>query len=155
MLYVPMIFFIFCLFNLSIIPCFSISFFWKCVNEKDTETQAADLHYSYSHCSHFDYCPSLSLPALFLCYQAFSAFFFIHSFLQRVTGFTVNTPSQLEEATKTVCTMTYSQVVIFCYGFVQCTVNHLCCAIIKQPSEMHSHRTKTFENTVQTSPIFW
>lgn len=65
----------------------------------------------------------------FLCYQAFSAFFFIHSFLQQVTGITVNTPSQLEDATRTVCTMTYSQVVILCYGFVQYTVNHLYCAI--------------------------
>lgn len=42
--------------------------------------------------------------------QAFSAFFFIHSFLERVSGVTVNTPALLEQATRTLCTMTYSQV---------------------------------------------
>lgn len=54
---------------------------------------------------------------LFLCFQAFSAFFYIHSFLQRITGITVSTPSELEEATRALCTMTYNEVIflsLFC-----------------------------------------
>lgn len=47
---------------------------------------------------------------VFPCYQAFSAFFYIHSFLQRVTGITVSTPWELEEAIKTVCRMRFNEV---------------------------------------------
>lgn len=42
--------------------------------------------------------------------QAFSAFFYLHAFLERITGIKVSTPSQLEQAAKTVCQMTYSKV---------------------------------------------
>ncbi|XP_078127577.1 ectonucleoside triphosphate diphosphohydrolase 2 isoform X2 [Sander vitreus] len=44
--------------------------------------------------------------------KAFSAFFYVHSFLQHTTGITVKTPSQLEEAAKTVCTMTFNQLLL-------------------------------------------
>ncbi|XP_027882218.1 ectonucleoside triphosphate diphosphohydrolase 2-like [Xiphophorus couchianus] len=43
-------------------------------------------------------------------FMAFSAFYFIHSSLQKVTGVKVSTPLQLENATKTVCSMNYSQL---------------------------------------------
>lgn len=46
----------------------------------------------------------------FLLSQAFSAFFYIHSFLEQITGTKVSTPSQLERAAKTVCQMTYNEV---------------------------------------------
>lgn len=46
----------------------------------------------------------------FLWSQAFSAFFYLHSFLERMTGIKVSTPSQLERAAKTVCRMTYYEV---------------------------------------------
>lgn len=42
--------------------------------------------------------------------MAFSAFFYIHSFLQRITGISVHTPSQLQEAAATVCRMTFEQM---------------------------------------------
>lgn len=62
---------------------------------------------------------------LFLCYQAFSAFFYIHSFLQRVTGITVSTPSELEVATKALCTMTYNEVIFFSLLFCLCLMYHM------------------------------
>lgn len=55
--------------------------------------------------------PVLEMYSVFcLGSQAFSAFFYLHSFLERITGNKVSTPSQLEQAAKTVCQMTYSQV---------------------------------------------
>lgn len=45
-----------------------------------------------------------------LCHQAFSAFFYIHSFLERITGVTVSTPSQMEQAAKAVCGTTLNEV---------------------------------------------
>ncbi|XP_026152358.1 ectonucleoside triphosphate diphosphohydrolase 2 [Mastacembelus armatus] len=45
-------------------------------------------------------------------FMAFSAFFYIHSFLQRITGITVNTPSQLQEATKRLCRMNFNQMLL-------------------------------------------
>lgn len=131
MLYVPMIFF----YIPSIYFKYNTMFFYfislkMCERESHRNTDCRFALFLLSLLS-FWFLPQYKFTCFvfFLCHQAFSAFFFIHSFLQQVTGITVNTPSQLEEATKTVCTMTYSQVVIFCYGFVQCIVNHLCCAI--------------------------
>ncbi|XP_049594253.1 ectonucleoside triphosphate diphosphohydrolase 2 [Syngnathus scovelli] len=60
----------------------------------------------FSHCS-FD---EVFQPNVTGSFMAFSAFFYIHSFLQRVTGITVTTPSQMEAAAKTVCQMTFSQM---------------------------------------------
>ncbi|KAM3873771.1 ectonucleoside triphosphate diphosphohydrolase 2 [Diretmus argenteus] len=45
-------------------------------------------------------------------FMAFSAFFYIHSFLQHITGVTVATPSQLKEATRTVCNMSFSEMLL-------------------------------------------
>ncbi|XP_071322110.1 ectonucleoside triphosphate diphosphohydrolase 2 [Trachinotus anak] len=67
----------------------------------------------------FDSCPfsqcsfdKVFQPNVSGSYMAFSAFFYIHSFLQRVTGITVSTPSQLEEAAKTVCRMSLDQMLL-------------------------------------------
>ncbi|XP_035523365.1 ectonucleoside triphosphate diphosphohydrolase 2 [Morone saxatilis] len=60
----------------------------------------------FSQCS-FD---QVFQPNVTGSFVAFSAFYYIHSFLQRVTGITVSTPSQLEEAAKTVCTMNIHQM---------------------------------------------
>ncbi|RVE65410.1 hypothetical protein OJAV_G00116270 [Oryzias javanicus] len=43
-------------------------------------------------------------------FMAFSTFFYVHSFLQKLTGTPVNSPQQLQEATQTVCSMTFSQM---------------------------------------------
>uniref|UniRef100_A0A3Q4BAZ1 Uncharacterized protein n=1 Tax=Mola mola TaxID=94237 RepID=A0A3Q4BAZ1_MOLML len=78
----------------------------------------------YEHCLSnmseifsFDSCPfsrcsfdNVFQPNVTGSFVAFSAFFWIHSFLQRITGIAVNNPSQLEEAAKTVCAMTYNQM---------------------------------------------
>ncbi|KAE8284848.1 Ectonucleoside triphosphate diphosphohydrolase 2 [Larimichthys crocea] len=62
----------------------------------------------YSQCS-FD---KVFQPNVTGSFMAFSAFFYIHSFLQRITSITVSTPSQLEEAAKSVCIMTFNQMLI-------------------------------------------
>lgn len=62
----------------------------------------------YSQCS-FD---KVFQPNVTGNFMAFSAFFYIHSFLQRITGIFVRTPLQLEEATKTLCSQTYSQLMV-------------------------------------------
>ncbi|XP_070780606.1 ectonucleoside triphosphate diphosphohydrolase 2 isoform X1 [Enoplosus armatus] len=80
----------------------------------------------YEHCLgnvseifSFDSCPfsqcsfdEVFQPNVTGSFMAFSAFFYIHSFLQRTTGITVSTPSQLEEAAKTVCRMTFNQMLL-------------------------------------------
>ncbi|XP_075935777.1 ectonucleoside triphosphate diphosphohydrolase 2 [Anarhichas minor] len=45
-------------------------------------------------------------------FMAFSAFYYSHSFLQRATSITASTPSQLEEASKTVCGMTFKEMLL-------------------------------------------
>lgn len=62
----------------------------------------------YSQCS-FD---KVYQPNVTGSFMAFSAFFYIHSFLQRITGITVSTPSQMEEAAKTLCSMTFDQLLL-------------------------------------------
>ncbi|KAM3599181.1 uncharacterized protein V6R79_001438 [Siganus canaliculatus] len=78
----------------------------------------------YQHCLgnvseifSFDSCPfskcsfdKVFQPNVTGSFMAFSAFYYTHSFLQRVSGLTVNSPSQLEQAAKTVCSMTYNQM---------------------------------------------
>ncbi|XP_076615110.1 ectonucleoside triphosphate diphosphohydrolase 2 [Chaetodon auriga] len=80
----------------------------------------------YEHCVgnvseifSFDSCPfsqcsfdKVFQPNVTGSFVAFSAFFYIHAFLQRITSITVNTPAQLEEAAKTVCMMTFNQMLI-------------------------------------------
>ncbi|XP_030598794.1 ectonucleoside triphosphate diphosphohydrolase 2 isoform X2 [Archocentrus centrarchus] len=44
--------------------------------------------------------------------KAFSAFFYVHSFLQQVTGITASSPLELEVATKRVCNMSFSQMTL-------------------------------------------
>uniref|UniRef100_A0A665VUW6 Ectonucleoside triphosphate diphosphohydrolase 2b n=1 Tax=Echeneis naucrates TaxID=173247 RepID=A0A665VUW6_ECHNA len=80
----------------------------------------------YEHCLgnvskifSFDSCPfsqcsfdEVFQPNVSGSYMAFSAFYYVHSFLQRVTGITVSTPSQLEEAVSTVCRMSFSQMLL-------------------------------------------
>ncbi|XP_032395462.1 ectonucleoside triphosphate diphosphohydrolase 2 [Etheostoma spectabile] len=80
----------------------------------------------YEHCLSnvseifsFDSCPfsqcsfdKVFQPNVTGSFMAFSAFFYIHSFLQHTTGITAKTPSQLEEAAKTVCSMTFNQLLL-------------------------------------------
>ncbi|XP_034047691.1 ectonucleoside triphosphate diphosphohydrolase 2 [Thalassophryne amazonica] len=61
---------------------------------------------SFSQCS-FD---KVFQPNITGKFMAFSAFFYIHSFLQRITGITVNTPQQLQDATSKVCSMTFNEM---------------------------------------------
>ncbi|XP_033832121.1 ectonucleoside triphosphate diphosphohydrolase 2 [Periophthalmus magnuspinnatus] len=61
---------------------------------------------SFSRCS-FD---GVFQPNVSGNFMAFSAFFYTHSFLQKVTGVTVTTPSQLEEATKQICGLNFNQL---------------------------------------------
>eukprot|EP00066_Takifugu_rubripes_P009576 XP_003976659.1 PREDICTED: ectonucleoside triphosphate diphosphohydrolase 2 [Takifugu rubripes] len=63
---------------------------------------------SFSQCS-FD---NVFQPNVTGSFVAFSAFFYLHSFLERITGIRVITPSLLDQAAKTVCQMTYSQMLI-------------------------------------------
>ncbi|KAM8744333.1 ectonucleoside triphosphate diphosphohydrolase 2 [Acanthopagrus schlegelii] len=78
----------------------------------------------YEHCLgnmseifSFDGCPfsqcsfdKVFQPNVTGSFVAFSAFFYTHSFLQQITGISVRTPSQLEEAARTVCSMTFTQM---------------------------------------------
>ncbi|XP_034458500.1 ectonucleoside triphosphate diphosphohydrolase 2 [Hippoglossus hippoglossus] len=63
---------------------------------------------SFSRCS-FD---KVFQPNVTGSFMAFSAFFYTHSFLQEVTGITVNSPSRLDDAARTVCTMSFSQMLL-------------------------------------------
>ncbi|XP_007575708.1 ectonucleoside triphosphate diphosphohydrolase 2 [Poecilia formosa] len=60
----------------------------------------------FSRCS-FD---KVFQPKVTGSFMAFSAFYHIHSSLQNVTGVKVKTPLQLENATKKVCSMNWSQL---------------------------------------------
>ncbi|CAN9504830.1 unnamed protein product [Ophioblennius macclurei] len=60
----------------------------------------------YSQCS-FD---QVFQPNVTGSFMAFSAYYYIHSFLQQVTGIAVRTPDQLEEAAITVCGKTFKQL---------------------------------------------
>ncbi|XP_037547715.1 ectonucleoside triphosphate diphosphohydrolase 2 [Nematolebias whitei] len=62
----------------------------------------------FSRCS-FD---NVFQPKVTGSFMAFSAFFYIHSFLQRITGISMSSPQQLEEAARTVCSMTFSQMLL-------------------------------------------
>ncbi|XP_056260230.1 ectonucleoside triphosphate diphosphohydrolase 2 [Seriola aureovittata] len=80
----------------------------------------------YEHCLgnvseifSFDSCPfsqcsfdKVFQPNVSGSYMAFSAFFYIHSFLQHITNITVSTPSQLEEAARAVCRMSFSEMLL-------------------------------------------
>uniref|UniRef100_A0A4W5PEF5 Ectonucleoside triphosphate diphosphohydrolase 2 n=1 Tax=Hucho hucho TaxID=62062 RepID=A0A4W5PEF5_9TELE len=61
---------------------------------------------SFSKCS-FD---GVFQPNVTGSFMAFSAFFYTHVFLQRTTGITVTSPTLLEGATHTVCTMSYQEM---------------------------------------------
>lgn len=81
---------------------------------------------NYEHCLgnvsqifSFDSCPfsrcsfdKVFQPKITGSFMAFSAFFYTHAFLQRVTGITVSTPAQLEEAAKNVCKMSFNQMLL-------------------------------------------
>ncbi|CAJ1070924.1 ectonucleoside triphosphate diphosphohydrolase 2 [Xyrichtys novacula] len=43
-------------------------------------------------------------------FMAFSAFFYTHSFLNRTSGIFVNSPTRLEEAARSVCNMSFDQL---------------------------------------------
>lgn len=67
----------------------------------------------------FDACPfsrcsfnGVFQPNVTGSFMAFSAFFYTHSFLQKVTGIAVTTPSQLEDATKSICSLSYNQLLL-------------------------------------------
>ncbi|KAM6986150.1 ectonucleoside triphosphate diphosphohydrolase 2-like [Aplochiton taeniatus] len=61
----------------------------------------------YTQCS-FD---TVFQPNVSGNFMAFSAFYFTHSFLQQATGITVKTPSQLEEASRVLCSMSFNKMV--------------------------------------------
>ncbi|KAG9354492.1 hypothetical protein JZ751_001202 [Albula glossodonta] len=62
---------------------------------------------SFSKCS-FD---GVFQPAVSGNFMAFSAFFYTHLFLQRATGITVTSPTLLEKAARSVCNMTFEEVI--------------------------------------------
>ncbi|XP_061590451.1 ectonucleoside triphosphate diphosphohydrolase 2 [Cololabis saira] len=78
----------------------------------------------YEHCLgnvselfSFDNCPfsqcsfdEVFQPNITGSFMAFSTFFYIHSVLQQITGIPINNPQQLDDAIKTVCKMSYSQM---------------------------------------------
>lgn len=45
-------------------------------------------------------------------FMAFSAFFYVYSFLQKTTGITVTSPNLLKEATRTVCNMSMDEMLL-------------------------------------------
>ncbi|XP_041792846.1 ectonucleoside triphosphate diphosphohydrolase 2-like [Chelmon rostratus] len=61
---------------------------------------------SYSKCS-FD---GVFQPSLRGRFMAFSAFFFTHSYITRLTDMPIRSPSQLKEAIKVICSMTLSEM---------------------------------------------
>ncbi|XP_034402656.1 ectonucleoside triphosphate diphosphohydrolase 2 [Cyclopterus lumpus] len=65
-------------------------------------------HCPYSQCS-FN---GVFQPNVTGSFMAFSAFYYIHAFLQRTTSITASTPSQLEEASKAVCRMTFKEMLL-------------------------------------------
>lgn len=74
-----------------------------------------------------NFCLHCQQPFLFsdsLYYQAFSTFFHTHSFLERITGVPLSTTSQLEDAIKSLCNMSFSQVMIFIYSKCQNLLAH-------------------------------
>ncbi|XP_068191079.1 ectonucleoside triphosphate diphosphohydrolase 2 [Antennarius striatus] len=93
-------------------------------NPQDSLTVQGSGHYQHclgnvSEIFSFGVCPfsrcsfdKVFQPNVTGSFMAFSAFFYIHSFLQRITGITVSTPSQLEEAAKRVCRMSFNEMLI-------------------------------------------
>ncbi|CAL1569642.1 unnamed protein product [Knipowitschia caucasica] len=63
---------------------------------------------AFSHCS-FD---GVFQPNVSGSFMAFSAFYYTHSFLLKVTGVNVRTPEQLEEATKKICGLNLDQLLL-------------------------------------------
>lgn len=63
---------------------------------------------SFSSCS-FDGVFQPNVSGRFL---AFSAFYYTHSFLEKVTGARLTTPSQLEDATKSICSLNFNQLLL-------------------------------------------
>lgn len=61
---------------------------------------------SYSKCS-FD---GVFQPNVTGNFMAFSAFFYIHSFLQRTTGIRVTSPTLLIEGARTICNMSFAEM---------------------------------------------
>ncbi|KAI4816849.1 hypothetical protein KUCAC02_009150 [Chaenocephalus aceratus] len=80
----------------------------------------------YEHCLgnvseifSFDSCPfsqcsfdKVFQPNVSGSFMAFSAFYYVHLSLQRTTGVTAQTPSQLENAAETQCGMTFNQLLL-------------------------------------------
>ncbi|XP_056288466.1 ectonucleoside triphosphate diphosphohydrolase 2 isoform X1 [Pseudoliparis swirei] len=62
----------------------------------------------YSRCS-FD---GVFQPNVSGSFMAFSAFYHVHSFLQRTTSIAASTPSQLADASKAVCGMTVKEMLL-------------------------------------------
>ncbi|XP_042365209.1 ectonucleoside triphosphate diphosphohydrolase 2 [Plectropomus leopardus] len=93
-------------------------------NSQDSLTIKGNGHHEHclsnvSEIFSFDSCPfsqcsfdKVFQPNVSGSFMAFSAFYYIHSFLQRTTSITVSTPSLLEEAAKTVCSLTYDQMLL-------------------------------------------
>ncbi|XP_029508598.1 ectonucleoside triphosphate diphosphohydrolase 2-like [Oncorhynchus nerka] len=62
----------------------------------------------FSQCS-FD---KVFQPNVSGSFMAFSAFFYIHQFLQTTTGIPVTTPAQLEEAAHSICNMSINEMLV-------------------------------------------
>ncbi|KAJ8339468.1 hypothetical protein SKAU_G00362540 [Synaphobranchus kaupii] len=67
---------------------------------------------SFSQCS-FD---QVFQPNVSGNFMAFSAFFYVHSFLKLTTGITVSTPAMLEEAARAVCNLTFQEMLAMAPG---------------------------------------
>ncbi|XP_061119475.1 ectonucleoside triphosphate diphosphohydrolase 2-like isoform X2 [Conger conger] len=61
---------------------------------------------SFSQCS-FD---QVFQPNVSGDFMAFAAFYYVHSFLKLTTGITVSSPTQLEEAARAVCNLTFQEM---------------------------------------------
>ncbi|XP_077096945.1 ectonucleoside triphosphate diphosphohydrolase 2-like isoform X2 [Siphateles boraxobius] len=71
-------------------------------------------HCSYSKCS-FD---GVFQPNITGNFMAFSAFFYTHSFLQKVAGIPITSTAGLEDAVRVVCNMSFQEVLLVNrYGF--------------------------------------
>ncbi|CAL8317800.1 unnamed protein product [Lota lota] len=67
--------------------------------------------FSFSHCP-FSQCSfdQVFQPNVTGNFMAFSAFYYTHAFLERTTGISVSSPSELDEAAKTMCQMTFDEL---------------------------------------------
>ncbi|KAM9841715.1 ectonucleoside triphosphate diphosphohydrolase 2 [Aulostomus maculatus] len=93
-------------------------------NSRDSLTVQGIGHYGHclsnvSEIFSFDRCPfsqcsfdQVFMPNVTGSFMAFSAFFYIHTFLRSITGISASSPPQMEEAAQRVCGMTFNQMLL-------------------------------------------